>query len=83
MAEILQFPRNGALIVEGYAGEGNASMQYLEARRRAVLVQSYITYRFHLRPAYVGAVAMGAVPKDSGKGAGFREGIGIVSFFKK
>ena len=83
MTQILQFPRNGALIVEGYTGEGNASMQYLEARRRAVLVQSYITYRFHLRPAYVGIVAMGAVPKDPGSGAGFREGIGIVSFYKK
>ena len=83
MTEILQFPRNGALMVEGFAGEGSPSIQFLEARRRAVLVQTYIIYRFHLRPAYVGIVAMGAVPKGSGSNGGFEEGVGLVSFFKK
>ena len=83
MTEILRFPRNGPLMVEGYAGEGSASLQYLEARRRAVLVQSYITYRFHLRVAYVGIVAMGAMPVESGLGGGSLEGVRLVSFFKK
>ena len=83
MAEILRFPRNGPLIVEGYASEGDPSEQYLQARRRAVRVQAYITERFHLRPAYVGSVVMGAVPVDGKKDAGFLDGVKIVSYFKK
>ena len=83
MAEILQFPRNGALMVEGYAGDGSASQQYLQARSRAAHVQAYITYRFQLRPAYVGIVAMGAVPPEAGVIGPSREGVRLVSFFKK
>jgi phospholipid/cholesterol/gamma-HCH transport system substrate-binding protein len=83
MTDILQFPRNGPLMVEGYSGVGSASQQYLSARRRAVLVQSYLTYRFHLRPAYVGIVAMGALPQESGVGGPSLEGVRLVSFFKK
>ena len=82
MTEILQFPRNGPLIVEGYAGDGGASQQYLRARRRAAVVESYITNRFHLRPAYVGIVAMGAVPPDGAVTGSSREGVGLVSFYK-
>lgn len=74
MTEIMQYPRNGPLMVEGYAGAGTAPQQYLQSRHRAVLVQSQITYRFHLRPAYVGIVAMGS---------GLVDGVRLVSFFKK
>jgi len=83
MTEILQFPRNGPLIVEGYAGDGSASQQHLKARSRAASVQTYITYRFHLRPAYVGIVALGAMPPEGGVAGTFLEGVRLVSFFKK
>lgn len=83
MTEILQFPRNGPLMIEGFAGGGTASQQYLQARRRAALVQGYITNRFHLRPAFVGIVAMGSVaPEGTGTGSAL-EGVGLVSFYKK
>ncbi len=81
MAEVMRIPRNGPLIVEGYSVEGEASQQYLDARRRAVRVQAYITDRFHLRPAYVGTVVMGAVKAQGG--AQFLDGIKIVSYYKK
>ena len=83
LTEVLQFPRNGPLMIEGFAGPGNASQQHLQSRQRAVLVQTYITYRFHLRPAYVGIVAMGAPLPENSTAAGFTEGVSIVSFFKK
>ena len=44
MTEILNFPRNGPLMIEGFSGEGTASQQYLVGRRRAVRVQS-VSYR--------------------------------------
>jgi phospholipid/cholesterol/gamma-HCH transport system substrate-binding protein len=83
MAETLQFPRNGPLMVEGYAGDGSASRQYLQSRSRAVRVQTYITYQFYLSPAYVGIVAMGAMPPESGVAGTFLNGVSLVSFFKK
>ena len=79
MAVILQFPRNGPLMVEGYATAGTASEQFLRARRRAALVRTYLIYRFHLRPNYTGIVAMGAAPVDGATG----EGVRLVSFYKK
>jgi phospholipid/cholesterol/gamma-HCH transport system substrate-binding protein len=82
MTELMQLPRNGPLMVEGFAGEGTPSQQYLQGRRRAVQVQSYIIDRFHLRPAYVGVISMGAEPLDQGGPGGFKEGVGVVSFYK-
>jgi len=74
MTVMLNFPRNGPLMIEGFAGEGTASQQYLVGRRRAVRVQAYVIERFHLKPAYVGVISMGA--------DGSKNGVGIVSFYK-
>lgn len=82
MTEILNFPRNGPLMVEGFAGAGTTPHQYLAARRRAVRVQAYVIDRFHLRPAYVGVVSMGAEPVDAKSPGLFKEGVGVVSFYK-
>ena len=82
MTEILQFPRNGPLIVEGFAAGGTAAQQHLRSRGRAAVVQTYITYRFHLRPAYVGIVAMGNAPPGRPVAPGFVDGVSVVSFFK-
>ena len=82
MTELLNFPRNGPIMVEGFAGEGTASQQYLVGRQRAVRVETYLIGRFHLRPAYVGVISMGAEPPDKGSPGGFKEGVGIVSFYK-
>jgi phospholipid/cholesterol/gamma-HCH transport system substrate-binding protein len=79
MTEILQHPRNGPLILEGYSGAGVASQQYLVGRRRAAIVQVYLIARFHLRSAYVGIISLGAEAKPGG---GLKEGVGIVSFYK-
>ena len=65
MTVILKFPRNGPLMVEGFAGAGTAPQQYLAARRRAVRVQAYLISQFQLRPAYVGVVSMGAEPVEA------------------
>ena len=83
MVAILKFPRNGPLMIEGYSAEGTASQQYLVSRRRAVRVQAYIVDRFHLRPAYVGVIAMGTdASPNNANGAANKEGVGMVSFYK-
>ena len=82
MTELLNFPRNGPLMLEGFAGEGTASQRYLAGRQRAVRVEAYLISRFHLRPAYVGIVSMGAEPVEPASPGVFKEGVGIVSFYK-
>lgn len=82
MTQLLKFPRNGPLMVEGYTGEGTPSQQYLLGRRRAARVEIYLIGRFHLRPAYIGLVSMGAEPADNAGSGRFKEGVGIVSFYK-
>jgi hypothetical protein len=68
-------------MIEGFAGEGISSQQYLQGRQRAALVKSYLLARFHLRPPYVGVVAMSAV-EDAISSGRLKEGVGIVSFYK-
>ena len=82
VTELLKFPRNGPMMVEGFAGAGTASQQYLEGRRRATRVRTYIISRFALRPAYVGVISLGAEPPDAGSPGAFKDGVGIVSFYK-
>jgi phospholipid/cholesterol/gamma-HCH transport system substrate-binding protein len=82
MTELLNFPRNGPLMVEGFAGTGTPSQKYLAGRQRAVRVQTYLIGKFHLRPAYVGVISMGAEALDAGSPGAFKEGVGVVSFYK-
>ena len=81
MTSILRFPRNGPLMIEGFPGAGTSSEQYLQGRRRAAHVERYLVDRYHLRPAYVGLVSLAAEP-DPASVSRFKEGVGIVSFYK-
>ncbi|MCX6596251.1 MAG: MlaD family protein [Acidobacteria bacterium] len=82
IAEVMTLPRNGPLIVEGFAGEGTDAQRYLVSRRRSSRVQTYIIDRFRLRPTYVGIVARGAEPVAPGSAVN-KEGIAIVSYYKE
>ncbi len=82
MTSILQLPRNGPLIVEGFAAGSSASQQYLVGRRRAVRVQAYLIAQFRLRPAYVGIISLGAEGEKDASVSANKQGVGIVSYYK-
>lgn len=82
MAEFQRYPRNGALIVEGYSGEGSPGEQLLLSTDRALKVQEYLVKEFHLDPNYVGTIPMGAVASKSDSRA-YWEGVAIVVFYDK
>jgi phospholipid/cholesterol/gamma-HCH transport system substrate-binding protein len=82
MTAILAFPRNGPLMIEGFAGEGTPSQQFLAGRGRASRVQAYLIARFRLRPAYTGVISMGASPLGADGATAYKEGVGIVSYYK-
>ena len=81
MTTMLKFPRNGPLILEGFASAATPAQQYLMGRRRAVLAQGYVISRFRLRPAYVGIISLGSQALKENPSQP-KEGVGIVSFYK-
>jgi phospholipid/cholesterol/gamma-HCH transport system substrate-binding protein len=78
----LKIAANTPLIIEGYAGEGSETEQFLRSRDRARLVRHYLIDRFDLSPNYIGAIPMGAV-RSSGPSGEFFDGVGIVYFPEK
>jgi hypothetical protein len=65
MSEILRYPPNSPLIVEGYAGTGPLDERYLKAHRRAFLARDYIVRSYFRDPNYTGFLALGALnPND-------------------
>lgn len=50
MAEFQRYPRNGALIVEGYSGKGLPGEQLSVSTDRAMKVREYLVKKFHLDP---------------------------------
>ena len=82
MAEFQDYPRNGALIVEGYSGKGLPGEQLSLSTDRALKVREYLVKKFHLDPNYVGTMPMGAVAsKDEGRD--HWEGVAIVVLYDK
>ena len=81
MAEFQRYPRNSAIIVEGYSGKGVPGEQLLLSTERALKVREYLVKTFHLDPNYVGTMPMGAVAsKDNGA---YWEGVAVVVFYDK
>jgi phospholipid/cholesterol/gamma-HCH transport system substrate-binding protein len=82
MAEFQRYPRNGALIVEGYSGKGLPGEQLSLSTDRALKVREYLVKKFHLDPNYVGTMPMGSVAsKDEGRD--HWEGVAIVVLYDK
>ena len=82
VAPFLRYAPNTLLMVEGYAGQGDETEQFLVSRDRARLVRRYLIDRFGLKPNYVGAMPMGAVASSAPSGQ-FYEGVALVFFPEK
>lgn len=82
MAEFQRYPRNSAIIVEGYSGKGSPGEQLLLSADRALKVRQYLVKKFHLDPNYVGTMPMGAVASKDNSRA-YWEGVAVVVFYDK
>ena len=60
MANFLQYTKDRAVIVEGYAVAGTVGEQFLLSRERAAKVRDYLMNKFTLSPDYIGVMPMGA-----------------------
>jgi hypothetical protein len=82
MAEFLPYAKDQPIIVEGYAGQGTATDQFLRSHERVHLVRDYLLKRFFLKSNYVGVMQMGSVEAPQGQ-QGPYEGVSLVLFSRK
>jgi phospholipid/cholesterol/gamma-HCH transport system substrate-binding protein len=82
MVPFLRYSPNTLLMVEGYSGAGDEPEQFLRSRDRARLVRRHLIDRFGLKPNFVGAIPMGAVPSSDPPNE-IREGVSLVFFPEK
>jgi phospholipid/cholesterol/gamma-HCH transport system substrate-binding protein len=71
ISNFLQFTKDRAVIVEGYATAGTLDEQFLRSRERATKVRDYLIKKFTLSPDYIGVMPMGSV-------VGYGDGIALV-----
>jgi phospholipid/cholesterol/gamma-HCH transport system substrate-binding protein len=58
MSDILRYPSNSPLVVEGYSHSGSLDERHLAARRRALLTRDYIVSEFFRNPNYTGFISL-------------------------
>lgn len=68
MADLVRYPRDSPLIVEGYAAASAGETAYLVSLDRAVTVREYLLSRFRRRATLTGTMAMGTEARGSPKG---------------
>jgi len=82
MADLQRYPKNSAIIIEGYSGKGLAGEQLLLSADRALKVREHLVKKFHLDPDYVGTMPMGTVASKDKIHASW-EGVAVVVFYDK
>ena len=60
MATFLQYTKDRAVIIEGYAAGGTVAEQFLASRERATKVRDYLVKKFTLSPEHIGVMPMGS-----------------------
>lgn len=79
MAEMLRYPRDTPIIIEGYALGATRDRRFLRAAGRARLVRDYIVGRYALSPNVVETVALGDDAAGSPSGSGW-DGVALAAW---
>jgi phospholipid/cholesterol/gamma-HCH transport system substrate-binding protein len=79
MGTLLEFRRDGPLIVEGYAAaDDSTSAQLLRSDTRARLVREHLVRRFRRDASITGAIGLGPDARESPRGTGRWEGVALA-----
>lgn len=74
MADLVRYPRDSPIVVEGYAPDDRGEGAYLASADRAALVRDYIITRFRRKATLVDIMPMGSAaqhgPGDNGRWSG-------------
>ena len=80
MGELLDYPRNSPLVVEGYATAGGPGQQFREAQERASAVQAWLTRAFRRSAELTGTMPLGPDAPESPSGDGRWDGVALTLF---
>ena len=82
MAELLQYPRDSPIVVEGYATQGARDEQYLSAEERATGVRDYLVDVFGRVSTLTATMPVGADAVGSPSGDGRWDGVALTIFVR-
>ncbi len=82
MADLLRFPRDSPLVVEGYAG-AEAPSPFLTSEDRAIAVRDYLVDKYRRRVDLTGTMPLGTEADGSPSGDGRWEGVSLAMFVHK
>jgi phospholipid/cholesterol/gamma-HCH transport system substrate-binding protein len=82
MAELLQYPVDSPMVVEGYVSDAGLvpEQAFLESRARAEQVREYLLTRFHRSPNLTGFLPLGFDAEGSPAGTRRWDGVAIAVF---
>jgi phospholipid/cholesterol/gamma-HCH transport system substrate-binding protein len=80
MADLVHYPRDSALVVEGYAQVTDGGAAHLVSVERAALVRDYLLSRFRRRATLTGIMAMGSQAPGSPSGDERWSGVALTLF---
>jgi phospholipid/cholesterol/gamma-HCH transport system substrate-binding protein len=80
MADLVRYPRESALVVEGYAQVTDGGAAHLVSAERAALVRDYLLSRFRRRATLTGVMAMGSQAPGSPSGDERWSGVALTLF---
>ena len=83
MADLLEYPRDTPLVVEGYSTSAAPAERYLAADARARLVSQYLQQRFRRSPNLIGHIPVGLDAEDSPSSDGRWDGVALAAFVRR
>jgi phospholipid/cholesterol/gamma-HCH transport system substrate-binding protein len=82
MADLVRYPRDSPLVVEGYASDAGGDPAYLQSVDRAELVRDYLLSRFRRQATLTDIMPMGAQASDSPRGDRRWSGVALAMFVR-
>ena len=80
MAELLDYPRDSPLVVEGYAVGGNPGEEFRQAQEHADVVRAYLVQAYRRVATLTGTMPIGAAAEGSPSRDGRWNGVALTMF---
>jgi phospholipid/cholesterol/gamma-HCH transport system substrate-binding protein len=80
MADLVRYPRDSPLVVEGYAGAGDGEAPYLVSVDRAQTVLDYLLVRFRRQATLTNIMPLSEAATGSPRGDGRWSGVALALF---
>jgi phospholipid/cholesterol/gamma-HCH transport system substrate-binding protein len=82
MADLVRYPRDSPLVIEGYAESRDGEAAYLLSVDRAQIVRDYLLTRFRRQTTVTGIMPMSEIAVDSPRGDGRWSGVALALFVR-